>query len=442
MKKIILIVTMITILIMGSVIPAYADNIDIEAKTAILIDRATGEILYEKNKDQQMFPASTTKIITAILALENSVLEDIVTIDQETPFIEGSKIFLIENEEITIEQLLYALLVESANDAADALAKYMSGTTEDFAILMNEKAKELGAVNTNFENPHGLPNDSHLTTAYDLAMIANYAMDNDTFRKIVQAEWYIIQPTNEQPEQRPLKNRNRLMWDRTANIPSEGQYIAPYYEFATGVKTGYTPEAGYCLVASAKYGNREVLAVVMKSQPNIVFADSKKLLDYGLFSFGNKEVVKKDGAIETVSVIGGKEKNVNLIANDNLTVTIKNDVNIDTVEKQIVVKEEINAPLEKGETLGTISAIIDGRQVASVALVAEIGIEKSMLAKLLFGMMTFWSKYMIPVIVVGGIVIAYLLLSLHLSIQRKKRRRRRRNRYSSTSDFINKTIIK
>ena len=440
MRKVILTSLVIT-LFLSIFSVTYANPIQLEAETAILIDSITGEILYEKNKDKQKYPASTTKMITGILAIENGNLKDIVTIDEETPFIEGSKIYLIEDEKLTVEQLINALLIESANDSADALAKYIAGSVEDFAVLMNEKAKELGAKNTNFVNPHGLPDDNHLTTAYDLAMIAKYAMENDLFREIVGKITYTI-PKTEKQDDRYFKNRNRLMWDDTTMIPYNGTYDVPYYEYATGIKTGYTDDAGYCLVASAQYGNREVISVVLNSKPNIVFMDTKALLDYGLFQFKNEELVKANGAVETISVIGGKEKTINLVAQNNLTVTMPVDQNTDSINKTITYNEDIKAPIKQGDIHGKVEAIFEGKVLATVALISEVDVTESLVSKVLDNLFIFWTKFKWPILIIAGIIVVYIILSLNLSFKRKKRRKMRKRKYDSTQDFVYKSIIK
>src|SRR5690554_2691538 len=214
MKRIPLTILLILCIVLSSVTFSFgADKtLDLTGQSAILIDATTGEILYEYNSHVLHYPASTTKIMTGILALENLDLSDYADIDEEASFTGGSRIYLLEGEEITVEELLYALFLESANDAAVALAKKISGTVESFARLMNRKAKELGAKNTNFVNPHGLHEDEHVSTAYDLALIARYAMENQLFRDFVSTYQYTIEETNLQ-ETRYLYNTNRMLYD-------------------------------------------------------------------------------------------------------------------------------------------------------------------------------------------------------------------------------------
>jgi D-alanyl-D-alanine carboxypeptidase (penicillin-binding protein 5/6) len=227
----------------------------ITAPSAILMDADTGDILYQKNPHDLMYPASTTKIMTAILTLEHTNLNDNVTIDKDTSFTGGSRLYLAEDEVLTVEQLLYAMMVESANDAAVALAKHISGSVEDFSNLMNERAKQLGAKNTHFVNPNGLPDDNHITTAYDLAVISKYAMTLPKFQEIVQTPYYEISPTNKQSELRYLTNSNRFLWgtgSRRNQIYYKDKWVNIKYDIVDGIKTGYTVQAQQCLVTSAK----------------------------------------------------------------------------------------------------------------------------------------------------------------------------------------------
>ncbi|MDO4800495.1 MAG: D-alanyl-D-alanine carboxypeptidase family protein, partial [Bacillota bacterium] len=288
MKKTILCQILILLAVMLLLLPSASYGLapdDLLSDAAILIDRNTGQILFEKNAYTRMYPASTTKIMTALLVIENLDLSESVTVGDEPPLMEGSSISLDFGEVLTVEQLLYGLLVTSGNDCAAALAIYMSGTQEEFAARMTERAHQLGAYSTSFANPHGLHDPSHFTTAYDLAIIANAAMNNETFRRIVSTTRYEIPPTNRQPETRYLNNTNAL-WpgqegsDTEILIDGEPDIIA--YEYVTGIKTGFTDEAGRCLVSSARHDGREVISVVMHGQMPGFYQDSKRLLIYGL----------------------------------------------------------------------------------------------------------------------------------------------------------------
>ncbi|NLK90627.1 MAG: D-alanyl-D-alanine carboxypeptidase, partial [Clostridiales bacterium] len=206
--SIIIIITLISTFIPIAVFAQDAPTI--EAPNVILIDYETGKVLFDKNAHRQAYPASTTKVMTAVLTLENADLNDKVTIDYDL-YVDGSSMFLLKGESFTVGELLKALLIKSANDCAEALAIHISGSVEKFVEMMNKRAKELGALNTNFVNPHGLTDPNHVTTAYDLAMIAKHAMTFDTFREIVSTTMVSLDATEQTPEARIYRNTNKFL---------------------------------------------------------------------------------------------------------------------------------------------------------------------------------------------------------------------------------------
>ena len=261
MKKIISVVLLFLFLFTTYTI-SFAEVLNLSGESAILIDGDTGQILYDKNPHKKLQPASTTKIMTGILAIEKGNMNDIATVDEEVVHLtDGSHIALEPGEQLKFEDLLNALLIESANDSALAIAKHISGSIDEFVKLMNDKAKEVGALNTNFVNPNGLTDENHLTTAYDLSMMAKYAMENDTFKQIVKNYTCTIPKTNKKDEIRYLKSSNKLLYS-TKKIDVNGKIVPIKYEGITGVKTGYTVAAQNCLVASAERENRKLIAVV------------------------------------------------------------------------------------------------------------------------------------------------------------------------------------
>lgn len=269
-------------------IPAMASEIsqgdawpagpNVFAEAAIVMEASTGLILYEKNINKQYYPASITKILTALVALENSSLGEIVTFSRDAVFeveLNSSRIGIDVGEQLTMQQCLYGILLESANEVTYAVAEHIAGSIPEFAKMMNDKAKSIGCLNSNFVNPHGLPDSNHVTTAYDMALITREAMKNETFRKITGTRTYQIPPTNIQPETRYLRNHHRFILKQT--------YL---YEGAIGGKTGYTNVSRFTLVSMAKRGDLELICVVMKDDTNEhQYKDTQKLLDYGYENF-------------------------------------------------------------------------------------------------------------------------------------------------------------
>ncbi|THF79599.1 D-alanyl-D-alanine carboxypeptidase [Cohnella fermenti] len=244
----------------------------IDSESAILIDADSGVVLYGKNPEVSMFPASIAKIVTAIIAIEEGTLTDIVTVSKEARYEEGTRVYLAEGEQVTLEKLVYGLMVNSGNDAATAIAEHLDGSKDAFAERMNRFVREqVGVRHTTFTNPSGLPDPNMVTTAEDMALIARYAMGNETFRKVVSTQTL---PWNGEEWQTELINHNRMLWD---------------YEGATGVKNGYTTAAGNTLVTSATRDGVDLIAVVLKaSGSKQAYADTTKLLDYGFGAFYSK----------------------------------------------------------------------------------------------------------------------------------------------------------
>lgn len=334
---------------------AAAEPPPIEAKAAVLMDAASGRVLYSKNPHLPLPQASTTKITTAILALEKGNLSDLVRVSKEAAETPESSIWLEEGEELTLEQLLYALLLQSANDAAAAIAEYIGGTQENFVAMMNQRARELGARNTHYANPHGLDDPNHYSTAYDLALLARYALTLPDFRRIVATPKMTI-PWAGHPWERVLYNRNRLLAGPDA------------YPGATGVKTGYTGKAGSCLVGSAKRGDLELIAVVLNS-PNM-YQEVRSLLDYGFATFRPKTVVYREQRLAYLPVSRGYAERVKVMAEQSVTVAVRPEEEARLIT-MVSLPQRLEAPVRQGEVVGRLLVRLGQEEVASVNLVAE-----------------------------------------------------------------------
>lgn len=331
----------------------YASDLpNIEASSCILMDIDSGRILYSKNINEKRAMASTTKIMTAIIALELGNIEDLVTISENSAGTEGSSIWLESGEILTLEELLYGLMLNSGNDAAVAIAEHIGGSVEGFTKLMNDKAKEIGAENTNFANPHGLHDDKHYTTAYDLALITRYALLNTDFKKIVSTTKKTI-PWFGKEWDRQLYNRNKLLWQ---------------LEGADGVKTGYTKKAGRCLVASATRNDQHLLSVVLSS-PSI-FEESKRLLEYGFNNYTNHEILKNENPIKTVEIKGGDKNFISIYPERNIKIPIK-DYEKDKITILIQTPDTVTAPLKKGQTIGTVKVMLNNDLVGISPLIIK-----------------------------------------------------------------------
>lgn len=353
---------------------------DIQSQGAILINAKSGQVLFEKNAHLQLYPASTTKLLTALIIAENLDLNDEVVIDKESPFTIGARIYIREGEIFTVDQLLNALLVESANDVANALAVHYSGSIKNFSEIMNKKAISLGAVNSNFVNPSGLHHGNHYTTAYDLALISKAAYENEIIREIVKKYTYAINPTNKVDETRYMKSSNKFLYSQDNNylLDYKGEKIYAKYDLVNGMKTGYTDEANNCLVTSASMEDKTLIAVVLNATGRHSFIDSRELIDYGFYHLTNKAYYEKGDIVKSIEINNFKKSKVNLIAADELTVLL--DQNYD-VSKLSTKKELIDfeLPIQSGDTLGHFIVYYDDQEISRVDLLSDIKVDNSLL---------------------------------------------------------------
>ena len=336
----------------------------INAKGAVLLEAQSGDVIYGCNKDLRLPMASTTKIMTALVVLENTELDHIVTIEPHMTGIEGSSIYLHEGEKLSVSDLLYALMLESANDAAVALAHHVCGGTGAFAQKMNDKANELGLKNTHFTNPHGLDDPEHYTTAYELALIARAAMENPVFREIVSTYKKQI-PLNNGEGARVLINHNRLL--RT-------------YEGAIGIKTGYTKKCGRCLVSCAERDGVTLICVTLNA-PND-WSDHASLFDRGFNEYKSINLARVGDYSVKLNAVNGEKSTFIAENNQDLKVTLKADnINISAV---LEAERMYFAPIKKGERVGKIVFYNNEEKIGELALFAKENVKNIIYKKSIF----------------------------------------------------------
>ena len=423
--------TLIYLLIIFSILSnldlAYASP-NILSESAILIDAASGTILAQKNPDKKMYPASLTKIMTAILAIEMGKLTDVITVDDDTPFeIEGSHIALEPGEILTLKDLLYSLMLPSANDAASAIAKHYGKNLDGFVKIMNEKAKELGAYNTNFANPHGLHDVNHYTTAADLALITQYAMKNETFRKIVETTRYEIKTTNKKDEPRYFTTLNKLLYNTTNNqIYVDGTYISPYYEYATGAKTGYTPEAGNCLAATATKNGTELIAVTMKGISLEMYQDTHNLFNYGFEEYQNITLINKNTFIKNIKISNGDSKEISIITEADLTALLEKG-SMDNIKSNVIMND-IDLPIERNDVVGKIEYTLNNEIIGTVNLITPISVKSTEVegqGNIFLTIVKFIGYLMLFA------TVSILLLKIYNDVRIKVNKKKRRKRYNN-----------
>ena len=347
----ILAIVMVLCIITAMPPPAKAAPEGGTSSAAVVLETGTNRVLFESNPNAQMPMASTTKIMTALVALEHGNLDDKVVIPREAVGIEGSSIYLKEGEVLILEQLLYGLMLSSGNDVAVAVACHVGGSVEGFVDMMNTKAMEIGAENTRFTNPNGLHDDNHYTTAYDLALITSCALKNPEFQRICSTQYKEIPGPEGTP--RTLKNKNKLLWQ---------------YEGGNGVKTGYTKAAGKCLVASAKREDMQVVCVVLNSSS--MFIQSMALMDEAFECFDNVPVLSEGEPLGTIPVEGANVDSVTICMDEEICLPLtkeeENEINV-----RVSMVPKLEAPVEAGLPLGRLEVFIGETKVMEMGITLD-----------------------------------------------------------------------
>lgn len=349
---------------------SFADSEpNLTAEYAVLMDYETGQVLYSKNGNSKLYPASTTKAWTAYVVLKHvNDLNQVVEI-KDLPIVDGSSMYLKEGEAFTVKELLDALLIHSSNDVAMVLAKYVGGSVENFVNMMNDEAKSIGAENTHFNNPHGLPDENHYTTAYDMALMARKAMDNKIFRDIVNTKSVKYPATEAYPYERYFENTNQFLTSRS-KMNYKGQEIDIKYDVVDGIKTGYTDAAGKCLLSTGVKNNIRVISAVFKSTVDDLYLDSRTLLDYGFDNFYVKEIVDKDDFIKNKKVFLSKEKKLIYQPETNYSVALSNNSNAGDYSIKTKL-DNIKLPIKEGDKVGTLEVYKNKKLEKSIDLVAK-----------------------------------------------------------------------
>ncbi|MEH7460695.1 D-alanyl-D-alanine carboxypeptidase family protein [Bacillus thuringiensis] len=314
-----------------------------QASSAIVIEQDTGKVLFEKNPNEKLPPASMTKIMTMLLIMEQIEkgklkLTDKVRTSEHAASMGGSQIFLEPGEEMSVDEMLKGIAIASGNDASVAVAEHIAGSEEGFVDRMNKKAKDLGLKNTHFQNPTGLPAKDHYSTAYDMAVMAKELMKYPLIRKYTgKYEDYLREDTDKKFW---LVNTNKLV---------------RFYPGVDGVKTGFTTEAKYCLTASAERNGMRVISVIMGSPTSKERnAEVTKLLDYAFSQYMTKKMYTRGEKIQTVKVGKGKKETVDLVASENVSLLMKKGETMKNIKKEVVAEEKVKAPIKKGDALGTL----------------------------------------------------------------------------------------
>lgn len=333
-------------------IPVTTSGDWIGARGAALMEVGSYRLLFGKNSDARLPMASTTKIMTAILAIESGRLDEVVTVSPQACQVEPSSIWLVPGERITLEHLVYGLMLRSGNDAAQAIAEHLGGSIVGFAEMMNRKALDLELKNTNFANPHGLPHPNHYTSAYDLAKLTAYALQNPVFSRVVATKSIVV-PGDGQAQPRVWYNKNRLLTS---------------YFGADGVKTGWTRAAGSCLVASAERSGLRVVAVVLNSPDE--FAETARLMDSAFAGYTIETLVTRGQWVQSLAVNHGYPQYIGAVASAGYSWPVARDES-PGIQTELVMPEQVEAPVVAGQRVGTLRLVRSGQCLAEIPLVSD-----------------------------------------------------------------------
>ena len=433
MKKRFFIVILLIITLFNLYTLSFADStipnpdFQIYSSGSVLMDASTGKVLIQKDMNKQLYPASTTKILTAIIAIEKLDLSSTLTASRSAVMSipsgysnAGIKV----GESLNVNDLLEMFLIHSANEVGYIFAEEISGNIENFANLMNQKAKELGCINTHFTNPSGIHDINHYSTAYDMAIIARYCMKNETFRNIVNKKSCKFSATDLYPEERYFKNTNSL-------LDPSNRY---YYEYAIGIKTGFTTQAKNCLIAGAQKNGIELIAVMLGAEATENgqsgrYIDAKNLFDFGFENYEVKQFLQEGTKIAEIKIKNATKETqtLNLLAKTSLSATFESSFNISSLNPSIKIEENITAPIAKDKILGKISYDIDGITYET-DLIAENDVIKSNILE--------------TIIQILSAIIILILIAEFFSHTKKKKNNNKKIKYNKKKLRKNDSVYK
>lgn len=398
------------------------------AEAAIVLDANSGDVIYALNADKQVFPAGTSNIMTAMLALENKSLNDYCNVTEEALAnvkYDQPQLGMKVGESYSVEELLHAIILNSNNDAANTLAISVAGSIDAFVQQMNDKASELGMSNTHFANPTGLQNENHYTTASDMAKLAQYAMKNPTYAQIAKTQKYVFPPTSMRSSEKTILSTNHLV--------SRYKYPYHYYANATGIKSGNSTDAGYCLAASAVKGKLSLISIVMGC-PNAdvkdkaySFTDTAAMFDYIFENYQSILLVKKGDVVYDSKVTEAKNSTrLALTVNEDIYITLKKTADPEIITNEVELTAETKAPIHQGDLFGTVTYSYNGRELKKVDLIAANEVKRDFILHIINSVLGFIFH---PVVII--ILILIIAVWVRMRINRNRKRRIRHSRMVS-----------
>ncbi|MDR0293634.1 MAG: D-alanyl-D-alanine carboxypeptidase [Oscillospiraceae bacterium] len=434
-KAILPVLTAVCLLLTAPRAAAYntLPEVDVQARSAILVHAQTDEILFAHNIHIRREPASITKIMTVLLALELGELDEVVTAEEGDFFDiipEGSTAGIKAGEEMTLRDLLYCAMLPSANEACNIIARHISGSVPAFMETVNTRLADIGCENTQFTNPHGLPDPEHYTTAYDLYLMARECLNNTVFMEIANTEYITLPPTNMTPDGRALTTTNNLITRR--------RYPDYIYPFARGIKTGSTNAAGHCLLSTAERDGLTLISVVLGAavdeETNLVrsFTETRSLFEWGFANFTIKRILSRVDKLTSIKVIQGQEQDeVLLVPERSVEALVPKTLNPEEIDRRVTVYEPegVHAPVSAGDVLGEVRLSYQGHEYGTVPLLADRDVERDTREAIQEGIGDFisqdWIKW--AVFSVVGLVALYILFAVALNRRRRARNMRSGN---------------
>lgn len=404
------------------VVTGSAPSHTVQANAAMLIELSNGQVLLEQNADAQVYPASLTKIMTCMLTLEHGNLTDVVTVSStalQNLDAAGSTAGLLEGEQLTVEELLYCMMLSSANEACNVAAEYVAGSVDAFVEMMNEEAAALGCTGTHFANPHGLHDANHYTTARDLSLITMEALKNETFRTITSTVTHTVPATN-------LSEERQLFTTNLLETPNTDYY----YEYAAGVKTGFTTPAGRCLISTAQKPDSDLhlLSVLCgAAEENLNFTETEALFEWGFDNFAFATVLEANPVTEVPVFMSAGSDAAVVAASEEITAVMPIDYDETQIVRdiQLTSPDGYEAPISKGQVLGTVTIRYQGAELGTVDLVAITDTPRSEIAASAASTRSFVADHF-WLLLIGAVVLLFVLYLVVNNVRRARRRRRRR----------------
>ena len=433
MKKKFFLALLCCVLCFAMILPALAapEKPIVSVGGGIVANLDTGDILWGENADKQLYPASLTKIMTALLVIEHGGLEDVITL-QESTFDDlsdaGSTAGLKPGEQVSVRQLLYCLLIPSSNEAANALAQHVSGDTAAFIQLMNERAAQLGCQNTHFANTTGLHDEQHYTSAHDMLIITREALKHPLFAQITASKEFTLPPTNLHDKERKFLTTNYLL--------SRARYPDYIYAPATGVKTGHTTPAGYCLVATASKNNVNLISVVLNAKDETgkigSFTQTTVLLNHIFDNYKPLLLTQQGNPVHTLPLkLASDIDSLTLVAKEDLAPLLPTDTAQENIKITLDLPDFLRAPIEKGEVIGTATYTVDRQDYGPIELISPTAVKRNFILYCLDGIARFFSN--IIVLSIFGCLLLAIATYVAITITTNKKKRysggRRRRSY-------------